>query len=39
MTKVNLKATPYNLDDEQISWVERTLGSLTDEEKNWTTLF
>lgn len=33
MAKVNLKATPYNLDDEQISWVERTLGSLTDEEK------
>ncbi|MFQ3872197.1 hypothetical protein ABLV94_08040 [Staphylococcus sp. Mo2-7] len=33
MAKVNLKATPYNLDDEQISWVERTLGNLSDEEK------
>lgn len=33
MVKVNLKAAPYNLDDEQISWVEETLYQLTDEEK------
>lgn len=30
---VDLKATPYNLDDEQIKWVEDTISSMTDEEK------
>lgn len=30
---VNLKATPYNLDDEGVKWVEDTLAGMTDEEK------
>ncbi len=30
---VNLKAMPYNLSDEDISWVEQTIASMTDEEK------
>ncbi|QXW65094.1 glycosyl hydrolase [Streptobacillus moniliformis] len=30
---VNLREKPYNLDDEQIKWVEDTLSSITDEEK------
>ncbi|AKK12002.1 glycoside hydrolase family 3 protein [Corynebacterium uterequi] len=30
---VDLKATPYNLDDEGVKWVEETLASMTDEEK------
>ena len=30
---VDLKAKPYNLDDEQIAWVEETLAGMTDDEK------
>lgn len=30
---VNLKAKPFNLDDEQIKWVEDTFNSLTEDEK------
>ena len=30
---VNLKAKPYHLSDEDIAWVERTIASMTDEEK------
>lgn len=30
---VNLKAKPFNLNDEQIKWVEETLGSMTEDEK------
>ena len=30
---VNLKAKPYNLSDEDISWVENTIASMSDEEK------
>lgn len=33
MVKVNLKASPYNLDDTQIAWVEETLKDLSSEEK------
>lgn len=33
MVKVNLKSKPYNLNDQQIQWVENTLSELTDEEK------
>ncbi len=31
--KVNLKAKPYNLSDEQISWVESTIDTMSVEEK------
>lgn len=30
---VDLKATPYNLDDNQVSWVEETISAMSDEEK------
>ena len=30
---VNLKAKPFNLDDNQIEWVETTLASMTEDEK------
>ena len=30
---VDLRAKPYNLSDEDIAWVESTIGSMTDEEK------
>lgn len=30
---VDLTATPFNLDEDAISWVEQTLASMTDEEK------
>ena len=30
---VDLRAMPYNLSDEDIAWVESTIGSMTDEEK------
>lgn len=30
---VNLKEKPYNLSDKQISWVENTINSMSDEEK------
>ena len=30
---VNLKAKPYNLSDEDIRWVEKTIAEMTDEEK------
>lgn len=30
---VDLKATPFNLDDEGVAWVEQTLAGMTDEEK------
>ena len=30
---VDLRAKPYNLSDEDIAWVERTIASMTDEEK------
>ena len=30
---VDLKAKPYNLDDDQIAWVEQTIAAMTDEEK------
>ena len=30
---VNLRAMPYNLSDADISWVESTIASMTDEEK------
>ncbi|MFK4181276.1 glycoside hydrolase family 3 protein [Staphylococcus cohnii] len=33
MVKVDLTASPYHLNDNQIAWVEETLGTLTDEEK------
>ena len=33
MALVDLKAKPYQLNQEQIDWVEQTLGKLTDEEK------
>ena len=33
MARVDLKAKPYFLNDEQIQWVEETLSHLTDEEK------
>ena len=33
MANVNLKAIPYCLSDEDIAWVERTIASMTDEEK------
>ena len=33
MVKVNLKTSPYNLDDTQIAWVEETLKDLSSEEK------
>ncbi|WP_414047429.1 glycoside hydrolase family 3 protein [Macrococcus equi] len=33
MALVDLKAKPYQLNQEQIDWVEHTLGTLTDEEK------
>ena len=32
MARVDLKAKPYFLNDEQIQWVEETLSHLTDEE-------
>ena len=32
--KVDLTAKPYNLDAESIKWVENTIESMTDEEKN-----
>lgn len=33
MVKVDLKAIPYCLSDEDIAWVEQTIASMTDEEK------
>lgn len=33
MVKVDLTASPYHLNNNQIAWVEETLGKLTDEEK------
>ena len=30
---VDLRATPFNLDDEAVAWVERTVAGMTDEEK------
>lgn len=33
MVKVDLKSKPYNLNDQQIQWVENTLSELRDEEK------
>ena len=30
---IDLKANPFYLDDKDIAWVERTLASLTEEEK------
>ena len=33
MDMVNLKAKPYNLDEQGIKWVEETLSSLTLDEK------
>lgn len=33
MARVNLKAKPYNLNDEQIKWVKDTINGLTDEQK------
>lgn len=33
MVNVNLKTSPYNLDDTQIAWVEETLKNLSSEEK------
>lgn len=30
---VDLKAKPYNLNDDAIKWVENTIASMTDEEK------
>ena len=33
MTMVDLRAKPYNLTDEDISWVEATIAGMTDEEK------
>ena len=33
MVKVNLKAIPYCLSDEDIAWVEQTIAAMTDEEK------
>ena len=30
---VNLKASPFNLNDEQIKWVEETINSMTEDEK------
>lgn len=30
---VDLRATPYNLDDDGVAWVEQTLAGMTDEEK------
>lgn len=36
---VNLKAKPYYLDEEGISWVEETLESMTIEEKNRTIIY
>ncbi|MDO5375054.1 MAG: glycoside hydrolase family 3 N-terminal domain-containing protein [Staphylococcus rostri] len=33
MIKVDLTAKPYNLNSEQIEWVESTINNLTDEEK------
>ncbi len=30
---VDLKAAPYNLDDEQLAWVEQTIAAMSDEEK------
>ena len=31
--KINLKAKPFNLNDDDIKWVENTLGTMTEEEK------
>ena len=31
---VNLKAKPYNLSDEDIRWVEKTIAEMSDEEKD-----
>ncbi len=33
MTKVNLKAKPFNLNDEDVKWVQETINSMTIEEK------
>ena len=33
MGKVNLKAQPYNLTDDDIKWVQDTISSMTIEEK------
>lgn len=33
LVKVNLKAIPYCLSDEDIAWVEKTIAGMTDEEK------
>ena len=33
MTKVDLKAKPYNLSDSDIQWVEETIQSMSIEEK------
>lgn len=31
---VNLKQKPYQLNDQQLAWVEKTLSQLSDEEKS-----
>ena len=33
MPKVDLKAKPYNLSDEDIKWVQDTIAGMSDEEK------
>ena len=33
MPKVDLKAKPYNLSDEDIKWVKDTIAGMSDEEK------
>ena len=33
MPKVDLKAKPYNLSDEDVKWVKDTIAGMTDEEK------
>ena len=33
MPKVDLKAKPYNLSDEDIKWVKDTISGMSDEEK------
>ena len=36
---VDLKQKPFYLSDEDIRWVEETIASMTDEEKNWAAVY
>ena len=39
MPKVDLKAKPYNLSDEDIKWVKDTIAGYVRRRKNWSIIY